>query len=74
MFHVRCISETSRSRKFSRERVYILLTCLNRDGDCLNDEDYSIMTFDVKDEDGALYLLLPPKDELDAILGTEKWM
>ncbi|KAL7410257.1 NADPH nitrite reductase [Mrakia frigida] len=44
------------------------------DGDCLNDNDYSIITFDAKEEDGDLYIRLPPVDELDAVLGTSKWM
>lgn len=42
------------------------------DGDCLNDNDYSIITFDAKEEDGDLYIRLPPVDELDAVLGTSK--
>lgn len=45
-------------------------------GECLNDEDYSIMTFDVQldDASGDISLLLPDAEELDAILGTSKWM
>lgn len=42
------------------------------DGDCLNDNDYSIITFDAKEEDGDLYIRLPPIDDLDAVLGTSK--
>lgn len=31
-----------------------------------------IHSFDVKEEDGGLYLLLPPVEDLDAALGTSK--
>jgi nitrite reductase (NAD(P)H) len=44
------------------------------DGECLNDEAYSIITFDAKEEDGAISLLLPPVDQLDPVLGRSKWM
>ncbi|KZS88669.1 nitrite reductase [Sistotremastrum niveocremeum HHB9708] len=45
------------------------------DGECLNDEEYSIITFDVREEeDGHLSLLLPEEEALDAVLGTSKWM
>lgn len=47
---------------------------LLRGGDCLNDDDFSIMTFDVKEEGEDLFLLLPEEQELDAILGTSKWI
>lgn len=45
-------------------------------GSCRNDESLSIATFAVEErnEDGMVYLLLPPVDELDAKLGTSKWM
>jgi len=46
-------------------------------GDCLNDTEYQILAFEAReDPDGAgdIHLLLPPQDDLDAILGTEKWL
>jgi nitrite reductase (NADH) large subunit len=42
------------------------------DGHCLTDEKYSVRTFPVKVEGDAVYLLLPPQEELDAELATEK--
>jgi len=33
-----------------------------------------IMTFEAKEENGDVLLLLPPSDALDAVLGTSKWM
>jgi len=35
------------------------------------------MAFDAREDpdgSGDIYLLLPPKDDVDAILGTEKWL
>ncbi|KAK4242734.1 hypothetical protein C8A03DRAFT_39903 [Achaetomium macrosporum] len=44
-------------------------------GACRNDADMSIATFDVEERaDGMVYLKLPPVEELDAALGTKKWM
>jgi nitrite reductase (NAD(P)H) len=44
-------------------------------GDCKNDSELSIATFDVEERpDGMVYVKLPPVDELDAALGTKKWM
>lgn len=44
-------------------------------GECKNDEELSIATFPVEArEDGMVYLKLPPVEELDAALGTGKWM
>lgn len=47
-----------------------------RGGDCLNDEDYSIMTFDVKHDAATddILLLLPESKDMDAVLGTARWM
>lgn len=43
-------------------------------GDCKNDSAMSIATFEVEERgDGQVYLKLPPVEELDAALGTEKW-
>ncbi|KAJ8585502.1 nitrite reductase [Rhizopogon salebrosus TDB-379] len=44
------------------------------DGKCLNDEDFSIIPFDVKQEGDNLLVLLPDSDKLDAAIGTSKWM
>lgn len=44
-------------------------------GACSNDAELSIATFDVEERpDGMVYLKLPPVDELDAALGTKRWM
>ncbi|GAA5833254.1 hypothetical protein JCM9279_001468 [Rhodotorula babjevae] len=43
-------------------------------GDCLNDDEYKILAFDVKEENGDLLVQLPPPDELDALIGSSKWM
>jgi nitrite reductase (NAD(P)H) len=43
----------------------------------LNDADFRILTFEAReapDGTGGLQLRLPPVDELDGVLGTEKWM
>lgn len=43
-------------------------------GRCSSDENLNIATFSVEErDDGWLYLKLPPVDELDSILGTDKW-
>lgn len=43
-------------------------------GDCLNDNEYSIIAFDVKVEGDDILILLPEANELDAVIGTNKWM
>ncbi|OIW24361.1 nitrite reductase [Coniochaeta ligniaria NRRL 30616] len=44
-------------------------------GACKNDAELSIATFPVEARaDGLVYLKLPPVEELDAALGTTKWM
>lgn len=47
----------------------------------MSDPDYQIIAFEarvVDDDDesggGDIQLLLPPKDDIDAILGTERWI
>ncbi|KZT68487.1 nitrite reductase [Daedalea quercina L-15889] len=45
-----------------------------RGGDCLNDDAYSILTFDVRVEGDDISLLLPEAEELDELIGTSKWM
>ncbi|KAF8843892.1 nitrite reductase [Paxillus ammoniavirescens] len=44
------------------------------DGECLNDTEYSIISFDVKQEGEDLLVLLPELEQLDAVIGTSKWM
>ena len=47
------------------------------DGDCLNDSEYQILTFDAREDPsgtGDVEVLLPPEHDIDAILGTEKWL
>ena len=44
-----------------------------KDGKCLNDDDYRIITFDVKEEDGDIFVYLPEKDALEKVLGTSKF-
>ena len=43
-------------------------------GACLNDDNYSIVAFETREQDGEISLLLPTSDELDAVMGTSKWM
>jgi len=43
-------------------------------GNCLNDDAYSILTFDVREEGDDLLLLLPETDELNVVIGASKWM
>lgn len=43
-------------------------------GRCSNDESMNIATFPIEErDDGWIYLKLPPIEELDLVLGTEKW-
>jgi nitrite reductase (NAD(P)H) len=43
-------------------------------GKCANDEELNIATFQVEErEDGWVYVQLPSIEELDSVLGTEKW-
>ncbi|KAJ5852487.1 uncharacterized protein N7529_011872 [Penicillium soppii] len=43
-------------------------------GRCSNDESMNIATFPVEErDDGWVYLKLPSVEEMDSILGTEKW-
>jgi nitrite reductase (NAD(P)H) len=43
-------------------------------GECLNDDNFGIMAFEVKEEDDFLLVRLPEPEELDEVIGTEKWM
>jgi nitrite reductase (NAD(P)H) len=43
----------------------------------LNDPQYQILAFEARenpDGSGDIQLCRPPKDDIDAILGTEKWL
>lgn len=43
-------------------------------GRCSNDESMNIATFPVEErDDGWIYIKLPPVEELNSVLGTEKW-
>lgn len=42
-------------------------------GTCSNDAEMNVATFETKVQDGWVYLKLPPVEELDSVLGTEKW-
>ncbi|KAJ5937971.1 hypothetical protein N7454_004313 [Penicillium verhagenii] len=43
-------------------------------GRCSSDESMNIATFPVEErDDGWIYIKLPPVEELDSVLGTEKW-
>jgi nitrite reductase (NAD(P)H) len=43
-------------------------------GKCANDDKVNIATFPVEErDDGWVYVKLPPIEELDSVLGTEKW-
>lgn len=44
-------------------------------GACLNDDNYSIIAFDVRVDDADdISVLLPEPAELDAVIATSKWM
>ena len=43
-------------------------------GECLNDAEFGILTFEVKEEDGFLLVKLPEENELESAIGTSKWM
>jgi hypothetical protein len=43
-------------------------------GECISGESYSLITFPVKVEDGEVYLQLEDQKNLEAKLGTEKFM
>lgn len=42
----------------------------------MSDPDYQIITFEARvDESGDdIQVLLPPKEDIDAVLGTERWI
>lgn len=45
------------------------------DGSCTNDDEYKILAFEVKEAPNRDILLrLPPPDDLDALIGSSKWM
>lgn len=57
------------------KRQYLLEANVDKQGGfCKTDDNYQIMTFEAKVEDGKVMLKLPDTDSLDAILSTSKWM
>ncbi|EEY59869.1 nitrite reductase [NAD(P)H], putative [Phytophthora infestans T30-4] len=44
------------------------------DGCCLSGNDFRLQTFDAKEEEGIIYVLLPPVDAIDARLATSKFI
>ncbi|KAG3019161.1 hypothetical protein JG687_00006554 [Phytophthora cactorum] len=44
------------------------------DGCCLSGDDLRLQTFDAKEEDGIIYVLLPPVDVVDGRLATTKFV
>lgn len=57
------------------KRQYTLDTNIEKEGGfCKTDENYQIMTFEAKVENGKVMLRLPDTESLDAILSTSKWM
>jgi hypothetical protein len=43
-----------------------------QDGSCISGEAYSIRTYPVKVEDGSVFLLLPPSEELARVTAIEQ--
>lgn len=41
-------------------------------GDCTNDDQFKVLAFDAKEENGDILVLLPPADDLDAMIGSSK--
>lgn len=41
-------------------------------GDCTNDDQFKVLAFDVKEENDEILVLLPPPDDLDAMIGSSK--
>uniref|UniRef100_Q9UVH8 Nitrite reductase [NAD(P)H] n=1 Tax=Hebeloma cylindrosporum TaxID=76867 RepID=Q9UVH8_HEBCY len=45
------------------------------DGTCLSDPDYEILAFEARANDADdIEVLLPPVNDIDAVLGTDKWL
>ncbi|WVF71032.1 nitrite reductase [NAD(P)H], large subunit [Kwoniella sp. CBS 6097] len=44
-------------------------------GDCTNDEEFKILTFEARSTaSGSVEVLLPPAEDLDNVIGSSKWM
>ena len=45
-------------------------------GSCLNDDNYSLIAFDVRADEGSgdIAVLLPEPEELEELIGTSRWM
>lgn len=55
------------------KKNYIVDDKSEHTGSCKNDAAQSVATFEIKEEDGDIYLKLPPESELDEVLGTSRW-
>jgi nitrite reductase (NAD(P)H) len=55
------------------KKNYIIDTESKSKGSCKNDDSLSVTVFDIKEENGDIYVDLPSDDELDEVLSTEKW-
>nr|CAQ77147.1 nitrite reductase [Blastobotrys adeninivorans] len=55
------------------KRNYVLEKESSEAGSCKNDPSLSIATFNAMEKDGKIWLQLPPVQELDALLGTNRW-
>lgn len=43
-------------------------------GTCFNDDNYSIIAFDVKLDGDDISVLLPEAEDLDKVIATSRWM
>ena len=79
------VSPDDAASKLSPEQKRLWISCPNHKrnftlngpeaGSCTNDSEVSIATFEVEArDDGWVYVKLPGVEELDAVLGTGKWM
>jgi hypothetical protein len=41
-------------------------------GDCTNDDQFKVLAFDAREENDQVFVLLPPPDDLDAMIGSKK--
>ncbi|KAJ7594501.1 NADPH nitrite reductase [Mycena floridula] len=45
-----------------------------KEGKCFNDGEYQVLAFEAREAAGKIEVLLPPVDDLDRVLGTDKWI
>lgn len=55
------------------KRNYVIDNDSELSGSCKNDESQSVATFEIKEEDGYIWIKLPNDQELDDVLGTSRW-